>query len=157
VAIDRFADDVPDAVKRLRNNTLLAIQSETSRRVHAAWIGRTVDVFFSDVRAPRVSRERSEDESAHENAGTHASVMELPQLSAAGSVGVKALHASRAHTVDSGSTRWQAVGRTSGDLICSAFAATESTAQNMVGRIAQMRILASEPLLLRLNAIPPDF
>ena len=56
IAIDRFADDVPDEVKRLRNNRLLAIQSETSARVHAAWVGRTVPVLveecFEEAAAP---------------------------------------------------------------------------------------------------------
>jgi len=50
IAIDRFVDDVPDEVKRWRNNVLLAIQSETSARVHAAWVGRTVEVLFDTVR-----------------------------------------------------------------------------------------------------------
>jgi len=45
-AIDRFPDDVPDEVKRLRNNQLLALQSRTSERVHAAWVGRTVPVLI---------------------------------------------------------------------------------------------------------------
>ncbi|MFM1829808.1 MAG: (dimethylallyl)adenosine tRNA methylthiotransferase MiaB [Planctomycetota bacterium] len=47
-AIDRFPDDVPDAVKRLRNNQLLALQSRTSERVHAAWVGRTVEVLVEE-------------------------------------------------------------------------------------------------------------
>ena len=47
-AIDRFPDDVPDEVKRLRNNQLLAIQSQTSARVHAAWVGRTVPVLVEE-------------------------------------------------------------------------------------------------------------
>ena len=48
VAIDRFPDDVPDEVKRLRNNQLLAIQSHTSERVHATWVGRTVPVLIEE-------------------------------------------------------------------------------------------------------------
>jgi hypothetical protein len=59
--------------------------------------------------------------------------------------------------VDAASTCWQAIGRTSGDLICSAVANDEDLARTMVGRIERMSILASEPLLLRLDAIPPRF
>jgi len=156
VAIDRFADDVPDAVKRLRNNTLLAIQSETSRRVHAAWIGRTVDVFFSDVRAPRISHNQSKDETTHTSAGTHASLMELQQFSAAGSVRVDPVRTEPNQPDDSGSTCWQAVGRTSGDLICSAFASDESAAKKLVGKLKKMQIISSGPLLLRLSAVSEE-
>ena len=45
VAIDRFADDVPDAVKRRRNNELLAIQTEICAQNNAAMIGREVEVY----------------------------------------------------------------------------------------------------------------
>lgn len=45
VAIDRFADDVPDDVKRRRNNELLAIQTEICGRNNAAMVGRTVEVY----------------------------------------------------------------------------------------------------------------
>ncbi|TVQ51122.1 MAG: radical SAM protein [Phycisphaerales bacterium] len=49
VAIDRFEDDVPDEVKRRRNNELLALQAEISAEVHAGWVGRSVDVFVEKV------------------------------------------------------------------------------------------------------------
>jgi len=156
VAIDRFTDDVPDAVKRLRNNQLLAIQNETSRRVHAAWIGRTVEVFFSDVRAPRDHGNRGASSAPLATAVKPASVMELPQFSAGSKIGAGALHTPYTETVDSGSKCWQAVGRTSGDLICSAFAEDEDSAIRMVGRIEKMRIIASSPLLLRLDALPAN-
>ncbi len=48
-AISRFSDDVPETVKRRRNNELLAIQSEVSERVHRSMIGRTVDVLVEQV------------------------------------------------------------------------------------------------------------
>jgi tRNA-2-methylthio-N6-dimethylallyladenosine synthase len=53
-AIDRHPDDVPDDVKRRRNNELLALQAEISGRVHEAFVGRTLEVFVE-----RVSRERA--------------------------------------------------------------------------------------------------
>jgi tRNA-2-methylthio-N6-dimethylallyladenosine synthase len=49
VAITRFEDDIPDAVKRERNNHLLAVQAEVSEAVHARWIGREVDVLVEQV------------------------------------------------------------------------------------------------------------
>ena len=48
-AIDRFEDDVPEDVKRRRNNELLAVQSRVSAEVHAAYVGRSVRVFVEGV------------------------------------------------------------------------------------------------------------
>jgi tRNA-2-methylthio-N6-dimethylallyladenosine synthase len=45
VAIDRFADDVPEDVKRRRNNELLAVQAEVSAENNRQMIGRTVEVM----------------------------------------------------------------------------------------------------------------
>ena len=50
-AYDRFEDEVPDQVKRRRNNELLAIQSEISAQVHADYVGKQVRVFVEDVSA----------------------------------------------------------------------------------------------------------
>ncbi|MCC6680265.1 MAG: MiaB/RimO family radical SAM methylthiotransferase [Phycisphaeraceae bacterium] len=48
-AADRLPDDVPTDVKKRRNNELLDIQSAISAQVHAAYVGRTVDVFIEQV------------------------------------------------------------------------------------------------------------
>ena len=53
-AITRFADDVPNDVKRRRNSELLALQGQISATVHQAFIGRRVEVFVEQI-----SRERS--------------------------------------------------------------------------------------------------
>jgi tRNA-2-methylthio-N6-dimethylallyladenosine synthase len=45
VAIDRYADDVPEEVKRARNNQLLAIQGQISAANNLEMIGRTVEVM----------------------------------------------------------------------------------------------------------------
>lgn len=45
IAIDRFADDVPEDVKRRRNNELLAVQGEVSAQNNRDMIGRTVEVM----------------------------------------------------------------------------------------------------------------
>src|SRR3954466_4677125 len=44
-AIDRFADDVPEDVKRRRNNKLLAAQQEASQANNREMIGKTVRVL----------------------------------------------------------------------------------------------------------------
>lgn len=45
IAIDRFADDVPEDVKRRRNNELLAVQGEMSLANNRAMIGKRVQVL----------------------------------------------------------------------------------------------------------------
>jgi tRNA-2-methylthio-N6-dimethylallyladenosine synthase len=42
---ERYADDVPEDVKRRRNNDLLAIQNEVSLRDHLKRVGQTVEVL----------------------------------------------------------------------------------------------------------------
>jgi len=44
-AMDRFDDDVPDEVKRRRNNQMLAVQQEVSEAANRAMVGRTVEVL----------------------------------------------------------------------------------------------------------------
>ena len=44
-AIDRFADDVPEDVKRRRNNDLLAVQQEVCTENNREMIGKTVQVL----------------------------------------------------------------------------------------------------------------
>ena len=127
VAIDRFADDVPDEVKRWRNNALLAVQSETSARVHAAWVGRTVDVLFDGVRA-------------------HAAAPARATGAVAVRVGGRDVEGPGAGAHDR--ERWQAVGRTAGDLIVAADLPDEATALALRGGIRRVRLTASRPLLL---------
>jgi tRNA-2-methylthio-N6-dimethylallyladenosine synthase len=125
-AIDRFPDDVPDEVKRWRNNALLAIQSETSARVHAQWVGRRVPVLFDGVR------------------GAQPAPIAAP-------AGVVELRVAGASLPDSGPNpaRWQSVGRTMGDLIVSVPARDEQDAQARLGTVREVLLRAAQPLLLR--------
>jgi tRNA-2-methylthio-N6-dimethylallyladenosine synthase len=45
VAIDRFEDDVPEDVKRRRNNELLAVQTQICAENNAQMIGKTFEVY----------------------------------------------------------------------------------------------------------------
>jgi tRNA-2-methylthio-N6-dimethylallyladenosine synthase len=45
IAIDRFADDVPEDVKRARNSALLAEQQRVSHQLNREMVGRTVSVM----------------------------------------------------------------------------------------------------------------
>jgi tRNA-2-methylthio-N6-dimethylallyladenosine synthase len=45
----RLPSDVPEAVKRRRNNDLLALQAQIGAEVHAAYVGRVMEVFVERV------------------------------------------------------------------------------------------------------------
>ncbi len=139
-AFDRLPDDVPDEVKRLRNNRLLAVQAEVSRRVHESWVGRTVPVLVDRVGSDRPTR------SSPSAAGAAAGGVELrwerdPQTSGG------------AGQVDTAATRTRQVGgRTPGDLITVfELAPGESAdlADRLLGRIVEVQIEAAESLLLK--------
>jgi tRNA-2-methylthio-N6-dimethylallyladenosine synthase len=44
-AADRYPDDVPEDVKKRRNNDLLAVQNENSRADHRSQVGKIVEVL----------------------------------------------------------------------------------------------------------------
>jgi tRNA-2-methylthio-N6-dimethylallyladenosine synthase len=44
-AAQRYVDDVPEEVKKRRNNDLLAVQTEISRQEHRRWIGQRVAIL----------------------------------------------------------------------------------------------------------------
>jgi tRNA-2-methylthio-N6-dimethylallyladenosine synthase len=121
IAIDRFPDDIPDEVKRLRNNTLLSIQSETSARVHAQWVGREVDVLVEESFAEAAPRPRAQP-------GT----VEL-----------------RWEGARAAPTRRALRGRTAGDLIVALDAPEGVNADEMVGSIVRVRLERSAALLLQ--------
>ena len=123
IAIDRFPDDVPDEVKRLRNNQLLAIQSETSARVHAQWVGRTVPVLVEECFSEQASPAR-----------------------AAGQVEL------RWESKPQGPARRALRGRTPGDLIVAMDAPQGESPESLVGRIVPVRIERASALLLHGSA-----
>jgi tRNA-2-methylthio-N6-dimethylallyladenosine synthase len=153
VAIDRFEDDVPNEVKRLRNNLLLDIQTEVSARVHAAWVGKRVEVLVEDIRddsdesvaaPPQGSSPPLVADAA--SPARKATSMSLPLAGRSSDAPAQPspLRASR-----STSTRpaRQAIGRTRGDLIVSIPLERGATAPGR-GSILEVDILRSAPLIL---------
>ncbi|MEE9404566.1 MAG: MiaB/RimO family radical SAM methylthiotransferase [Algisphaera sp.] len=49
VAFDRLADDIPNDVKKRRNNELIDLQNRISREVHGTQVGKTFEVFVEGV------------------------------------------------------------------------------------------------------------
>jgi tRNA-2-methylthio-N6-dimethylallyladenosine synthase len=130
VAIDRFPDDVPDEVKRYRNNALLAVQSEVSRRVHEAWVGREVEVlvegFGRGERAPRPAQ-------------------------AVGTVELRV--GGRAPTRPADGSSRQLRARTGGDLI-TFFDAPEGVApETLIGGVVRVLVTGAGSLLLTARAL----
>jgi tRNA-2-methylthio-N6-dimethylallyladenosine synthase len=124
VAIDRLADDVPDEVKRLRNNQLLAIQSQTSERVHASWVGRTVPVLIEEH-------------------------FEAPASPAAPVGGVELRWERNAEP-----KRRALRGRTPGDLIVALDLPKGTHGQDWVGRIVPAQVESASALLLQGRMVP---
>ena len=125
IAIDRFADDVPDEVKRLRNNQLLALQTHTSERVHAAWVGRTVPVLVEECYAPSTAPSRA------------AGGVELRWESREAAPARKALR-----------------GRTPGDLIVAMDAPGGTAPESLIGQIVHAHITNASALLLHGACVP---
>lgn len=128
IAFDRIKDDVPDAVKRFRNNQLLALQTEVSRGVHEKFVGTRVEVLFDEVRTNQPARKRAQ----------------ASQLTVHGSD----IRSSAAENDSSTLRSVQTVGRTGGDIIVAVQAASEASAAILIGKTAFVDVLDCSPLLL---------
>ena len=127
-AFDRLADDVPDAVKRSRNNRLLSLQSDASLRTHRALVGQTVEVLFDSIRVHKPSRSRT------------------PEFSPVTIAGVSvAVH--QAQTADVQNLR-QLIGRTAGDMIVAIDCDESDSFTVKPGNICRVKIDRASPLLL---------
>ncbi len=150
-AYDRLPDDVPDEVKRRRNNALLAVQGAISQEIHAAHIGRTVEVFVEGMSTVQNRREP---------------VLAGEPPRPRGAIGLtlngRSLHGVEAEEDDCGSACATAAefvpesdadlvqlsGRTEGDLI-TVFEAPRARAQALIGSIVPVRIEESRTLTLK--------
>ncbi len=127
VAIDRFPDDVPEEVKKVRNNELLALQAEIGAAVHADWVGREVEVLV----------ERITDR-------------QLPEMRSAADSRIRlGVGMTPATPVDgTANSLVQVSGRTRGDLITVFEVESRSVAEALLGTIVPVRIEGSGPLIL---------
>lgn len=120
-AIQRFDDDVPEPVKKRRNNELLAVQAEVSAENNRQMIGRTVQVLV-EGESKLVSKQATAAKPAAAYPKAPAGGVELgwetrrsTAGSGAGSAAATAV-AERPASVSS-SRRTQLVGRTGGDQV----------------------------------------
>ncbi len=127
-AFDRIPDDVPESIKRRRNNDLLAVQHDISDEIAQSQVGRTLDIFVEGVSA----RERKRK-----------------PIRAAGGVAltIGGRDQLEASSDDAAGESVQLAGRTDGDLIV-LFDAPAAAAAEMIGRIVPIRIARANTLTL---------
>jgi tRNA-2-methylthio-N6-dimethylallyladenosine synthase len=124
VAFDRIPDDVPDEVKRRRNNELLAVQHRISDEIAQAQVGSTLEVFVEGVSA----RERKKQQA--------------PKGMVALTVGGREDEAPPTGEV------MQLAGRTDGDLLV-LFDSPEGVApDDLIGRIIPVRVVRANVVTL---------
>lgn len=134
VAYDRIPDDVPDAVKRRRNNDALAVQQRISHEISEANIGRTLEVFVEGVSA-RERRRRKSD-----GAGAVALTVHGAEPDAA-TPAATAVAATPGEPV-------QMSARTDGDLIVLFDTPADKAPDDLIGRIIPVRITRANALTM---------
>lgn len=136
-AFDKLADDVPDEVKRRRNNELLAIQSGISDEISREQVGRVMEVFVEGLSR---KAEKKRAVAAARAPGT----VSLTVNGAADHGGSAcAIDMERVEVAAEGSV--QLSGRTDGDLIVF-FDAPEP--EGLIGKIIPVRIDRADGLSL---------
>jgi tRNA-2-methylthio-N6-dimethylallyladenosine synthase len=133
VAYDRIPDDIPDAVKRRRNNELLALQSEISDAISREQIGRRFEVLVEGVSRSEMKKRGRDVKPGSGMVGitvggrdpAAAATLELPDTD---------------ETV-------QLSGRTDTDLIVF-FEAPSAEAKRLLGRIVPVDVTGADHLAL---------
>ncbi len=134
VAISRFTDDVPEAIKRARNNHLLALQSEVSLSVHQAWVGKRVEVLFDELRKHQSAR---------------ASARNLSPITIEG---LPTGHAPLLAATES--SKHQLIGRTAGDIIVAVDSSDSHFSSVSPGMIGSVLVTQAVSLLLHAELFP---
>jgi tRNA-2-methylthio-N6-dimethylallyladenosine synthase len=134
VAYDKMPDDIPDEVKRRRNNAMLALQSSVSERVMAQLTGMTFDAMVEGVSFQQAKREK--------------------RAAASGGGGVSLTIGGRdpnaaaviEETLQRDTTQLSA--RTDGDAIVHFDSPAGRSAADLVGRIVKVRVTGSDAISL---------
>lgn len=147
VAIEKLADDVPEATKRARNNRLLAIQTRISEEIGATLVGTTPLVYVEGLSA----RERKRRDRARPAASVLPGTVSLtiagratgmvPEPEDEGSCATPP----QPHVLDVAGPV-QLSGRTDGDVIVHFDAPPGTPPESMLGQIVAVRITAATGL-----------
>ncbi len=142
-AYDKLADDVPEDVKRRRNNELLALQTTISGEVGSDQVGKTLSVFVEGL-----SRKEQKRRPAPPRACGSGSVsLTIGGRSTDHGGSACALDLEDASSAQPESDSVQLSGRTDGDLIVF-FDAPPAAADDLIGRIVPVRIDRADKLSL---------
>jgi tRNA-2-methylthio-N6-dimethylallyladenosine synthase len=141
-AYDRLPDDVPESIKRRRNNDLLALQESISRQVMAEYLGQTVDVFVTGL-SPR---ERRKQRPLGSLAGAGAPRLTIHGREIAPTAPAPTATADADPIADAPP---QMAGRTDGDLIVVFDAPRASGPDDLIGRILPVRVTGASALALQ--------
>ena len=137
VAYDKMPDDVPEDVKRRRNNELLGIQTAISEQIGRAQVGREFEVMVEGFSRRELKK----------------SGLTKGQLKSAGAVAITiggrslARHELGASAPAAEDATVQFSARNDGDLIV-LFDAPASRADDLVGTITKVRIVRAEKMSL---------
>lgn len=130
-AFDRIPDDVPDEVKKVRCNELLAIQSRISDEISHEQIGTTFDVFVQGASAREQRKAKA------------------PNGAISLTIGGRDASEPPAPTAQAASGAMQLSGRTDGDLIA-VFDCPQGVApDDLIGTIRKVRIDGAKGLTLQ--------
>lgn len=145
-AYDRLPDDVPEEIKRRRNNHLLAVQSEISDAISAEQVGRTFDVMIEGVsrrtlKRAGMSKGDLRRQSAVAGAGGVGGSVSL-------TVGGRAPGAAEDAEAPAEDRPVQMSARTDGDLIVFFEAPSPERGGELTGAIRRVRITGSDRLSL---------
>lgn len=138
VAFDRMADDVPDEVKRRRNNEMLALQAKASERVMASLVGMSFDVMVEGVSQKQAKRAKQAAKGGH-GGGVSLTIGGRDPSSPSDVAVLDELI---------GGEPTQLAARTDGDAIVHFDCPAGRSAADLVGRIVKVRVTSSSALSL---------
>ena len=134
-AFDKFPDDVPDEVKRRRNNELLAIQKQISDSIAQEQVGGVFDVFIEGISA----RDRKRAASSKSNVNGAIAI----------TIGGRAsVNADQTPVSQPSGAPTQLSGRTDGDLIVFFDCPQDAAPDDLIGTIQRIRIERGDGLSL---------
>ncbi|MCC5787241.1 MAG: radical SAM protein [Phycisphaerales bacterium] len=142
VAYDRIPDDVPDEVKRRRNNELLALQTGISEEIGRAQVGREFEVYVEGP-SRRAKKQAGLKKSSLRNKANHTISLTVS--------GREPGEASESHgaiaSIDAGGPV-QLSGRTDGDQIVFFDTPEGRSPADFIGRLVRVRIEAAQGMSL---------
>ena len=142
VAYDRIPDDVPDEVKRRRNNELLALQTGISEEIGRAQVGREFEVYVEGP-SRRAKKKAGLKKSSLRNKANHTISLTVS--------GREPREAAESHgaiaSIDADGTV-QLSGRTDGDQIVFFDTPEGRSPADFIGRLVKVRIDAAQGMSL---------